>query len=305
MKSLTGCCTIVLSLVATVGWADLTPCGNAEILALEVTGDLVADPALVLQIGEDLGIIRAAYPELADVDVTPSWTPSYIYVGLTEEAWAEYEAGTYTALDSLNAEYGILSIGTFSFLETLRLSFEACYNSEVLASIYAPADGVLSTSVSGLGSATSHDITCPQLWHYTFMKGDGDCLAGCIYTEYWEFSVIDGALVLLDHYGNYRAGVDASPTAPAAIEVWNTPNPFNPLTMIQYRLAADGWVRLRVYDAKGHLVDELQNEFVTQGDHRVAWDARDRAGLSVASGVYYSQLVVDGVEHTGKMMVMK
>jgi hypothetical protein len=49
----------------------------------------------------------------------------------------------------------------------------------------------------------------------------------------------------------------------------NYPNPFNPSTIIPYRLIAPGYVKLMVYDIKGELLKVLVNEYQTAGYYEV------------------------------------
>jgi hypothetical protein len=65
------------------------------------------------------------------------------------------------------------------------------------------------------------------------------------------------------------------------------PNPFKPSTTIEFQVAARAVVRVRVYDLKGALVQELLNENVAAGPHRVTWDGTDRNHAQALSGVYF------------------
>jgi len=67
----------------------------------------------------------------------------------------------------------------------------------------------------------------------------------------------------------------------------NYPNPFNPTTTIQYKLASVGHIILRVYDTRGRLVSTLLDGVSGAGLHSLVWDA---AGCP--SGVYLLQLTL-------------
>jgi hypothetical protein len=64
-----------------------------------------------------------------------------------------------------------------------------------------------------------------------------------------------------------------------------TPNPFNPVTRIDYSLASTQHVRVAVYDVAGRLVEELVDEVKGAGDYVLEWDAG-----SLPSGVYFYRL---------------
>jgi len=80
----------------------------------------------------------------------------------------------------------------------------------------------------------------------------------------------------------------------------NYPNPFNPQTVIAYKLAHRSPVRLTVYDIQGRKVAELVNEVQAAGSYRVRW-----AAVGFASGVYLYRLQADGLNSVRKMMLLK
>ncbi len=86
----------------------------------------------------------------------------------------------------------------------------------------------------------------------------------------------------------------------------NTPNPFNPTTVIQYDMPpAGGAVKLDVFDVSGRLVKTLVDGFVEGGTQFANWDGRDARGAAVASGVYFYRLRASGFSETRKMVLLK
>ena len=90
----------------------------------------------------------------------------------------------------------------------------------------------------------------------------------------------------------------------------NYPNPFNPETWIPYRLAADAFVTLTIYDGSGRVVRTLDV------GHRIAavyesrskaayWDGRNEVGEQVASGLYFYTLTAGNFSATRRMVVVK
>ena len=93
---------------------------------------------------------------------------------------------------------------------------------------------------------------------------------------------------------------------PASImALGNYPNPFNPLTKVQFTLAKAGQASLNVYNMQGHLVRSLVNEDLSEGEHSYVWDGTDSAGRRVGSGVYFARLIsgTQVVDH--KMVLLK
>jgi hypothetical protein len=75
----------------------------------------------------------------------------------------------------------------------------------------------------------------------------------------------------------------------------NYPNPFNPSTVIPYRLKERGHVRLSIYDLKGELVRVLVNEWQERGYYEVVFqpNAEDKSKitkLEVPMGKTYSHM---------------
>lgn len=86
----------------------------------------------------------------------------------------------------------------------------------------------------------------------------------------------------------------------------NEPNPFNPTTTIRFRIPeGQSTGSLGVYDAGGRLVRTLHSGDFEPGYHTVTWDGTNRTGHAVASGIYLSELDVNGVKQTSKMVLVK
>jgi hypothetical protein len=98
---------------------------------------------------------------------------------------------------------------------------------------------------------------------------------------------------------------DTSAPTPALTLAQNAPNPFNPVTRIDYSLAAPGTVKLAVYDLRGRLVRTLANEEEGPGAHNIEWNGTDDSGRPVASGVYLYRLDAAGSSLTRKCLMMK
>jgi len=80
----------------------------------------------------------------------------------------------------------------------------------------------------------------------------------------------------------------------------NTPNPFNPVTMINYQLSANSDIELSIYDMNGKKITTLVNDHISAGYHKISWDA---SGYS--SGVYLYRLNAQGLVETKKMVLLK
>ena len=111
----------------------------------------------------------------------------------------------------------------------------------------------------------------------------------------------------MTHFLTSHSPVEASsPVLPAQTELLaNYPNPFNADTWIRYRLAAPGLVRLTIYNSLGQPVRTLVNRFHVAGQYRVRWDARDREGATVGTGIYLTRLDYPTGVQTRRLLHLK
>ncbi|MGH7598230.1 MAG: FG-GAP-like repeat-containing protein, partial [bacterium] len=80
----------------------------------------------------------------------------------------------------------------------------------------------------------------------------------------------------------------------------NWPNPFNPVTSVQYAVISEQFVSLKVYDVMGKEVATLLNAKQPAGYYRVTFDGR-----GLASGVYLLHLRAGSFVATRKMLLTK
>lgn len=98
-----------------------------------------------------------------------------------------------------------------------------------------------------------------------------------------------------------ETGVDEFERVPLSFRLsQNFPNPFNPTTVIRYRLPVTSNVTLNVYDVLGREVSKLVEGRQNPGEHSVTFNA---AGLP--SGVYFYRLSAGTFVKTMKLMIMK
>lgn len=101
----------------------------------------------------------------------------------------------------------------------------------------------------------------------------------------------------------------------------NFPNPFNPVTKIQYTVhksqtkaavsgkrSADGssiHTTLKIYNILGQKVRTLEDEPKPPGNYQAIWDGKDDQEKDVASGIYFYKLTVGSYQKTRKMLLLK
>ena len=80
----------------------------------------------------------------------------------------------------------------------------------------------------------------------------------------------------------------------------NYPNPFNPTTTINYSLAEDSHVQLKIYNVIGREVASLVDGMQSAGIQTVAFD-----GSNLPSGVYFYRIVAGAFMDQKKLLVLK
>lgn len=100
--------------------------------------------------------------------------------------------------------------------------------------------------------------------------------------------------------------VDNIPDYPDRLILYqNFPNPFNPLTTIQYFLPENATVELKIFNIKGQLVRSYKYENQQAGRHSLVWDSRDDNNKNVASGIYFYQINAADTYFQRKMLLLK
>ncbi|HMQ67425.1 MAG TPA: T9SS type A sorting domain-containing protein [Ignavibacteria bacterium] len=93
-------------------------------------------------------------------------------------------------------------------------------------------------------------------------------------------------------------GVNEIPSAYFLLQ--NYPNPFNPVTKIDYILKNKTNVSMKIFDAKGSLIQTMERGIQNAGNHSVEFVASD-----LPSGVYYYRLETDDFTDTKQMILLK
>jgi len=77
------------------------------------------------------------------------------------------------------------------------------------------------------------------------------------------------------------------------------PNPFNPSTTLEYNIANNEHVKLKVYNINGEKVNTLVDSYKKAGKHKVIWNATNSMGNNLSSGVYLISI------ETGKLRAVQ
>jgi hypothetical protein len=93
---------------------------------------------------------------------------------------------------------------------------------------------------------------------------------------------------------------------PITYNLYNAyPNPFNPVTTLQYDLPEDGFVNITIYDMMGRVVSNLVSSQQNAGYKSIQWDATNNIGQPVSAGLYLYTIQAGGYIQTKKMVLLK
>ena len=189
-----------------------------------------------------------------------------------------------------------------------------------------PADeSTLNLAVSNTGGGTltwSASITAGSNW-LTIMTGSSGINAGTIQlmalanpdstvrtaTIRIEAPGADNGLIYVSvqqEGADLVSGVNDLAAADRFMVKQNAPNPFNPMTTIEFAVPEAATVHLKVFDLHGRLVRTLiGGRSYGAGWHQAVWNGSNDAGLQVATGVYFYRFTAGEFGETRRMLLIK
>ena len=87
--------------------------------------------------------------------------------------------------------------------------------------------------------------------------------------------------------------------------IHNYPNPFNPITTLQYDLINDEFVNITIYDMLGNVINNLVQDNQNSGKNSVQWNATNNQGEPVSTGVYLYKIQAGNLVNTKKMILLR
>jgi len=87
--------------------------------------------------------------------------------------------------------------------------------------------------------------------------------------------------------------------------IYNYPNPFNPITTLRFDLAQKEFVKIIIYDMLGNVVNNLVNQYESSGFNSFQWNAINNQGQPVSAGVYLYSIEAGEFRQTKKMVLLK
>jgi hypothetical protein len=168
--------------------------------------------------------------------------------------------------------------------------------------VYRSADNQVFERVGALvpGAGTSDEFR-----QYSFL--DQDAPAGDVVFYYLRQIDLNGTATRSNVIEIALASTDVLDQALPLVTALNQnyPNPFNPETTIQFDLATESAVSLRVFDTTGQVVRTLVHGSMPAGSHVQLWDGRNEAGARVGSGIYFYELKAGAFTSMKKMTLLQ
>jgi len=99
--------------------------------------------------------------------------------------------------------------------------------------------------------------------------------------------------------------VDTNPnqleSIPTIVLNQNYPNPFNPKTTVSFSLSKRALISLRVYNIKGQIIKNFGEKYYDSGFHSIIWNGKGEKNNSVATGVYFYEIIADNTQKFRKV----
>jgi len=167
---------------------------NLELLALRVSGGIIADQAIYDRVERDVGTIRALEPRVGGIQYFPRSDGKSMELTPDAPIYSAMRAGQYRDWDCLNQTYVVSNTQFLDasppFQSNVLLTLKGIYDIEAVTAQYGALAGVKAEygGPSGGDGPTICLTRESDLWHYVFDQAGGDCPAGCTEHTYYHFS---------------------------------------------------------------------------------------------------------------------
>ncbi|MFQ5674439.1 MAG: FlgD immunoglobulin-like domain containing protein, partial [bacterium] len=85
----------------------------------------------------------------------------------------------------------------------------------------------------------------------------------------------------------------------------NYPNPFNPTTTIEFTVAAQSRVQIKIFNLRGQLIRTLADQEYAAGRYTRQWDGKDEQARNVASGIYVYEMKVGELRQAKRLTLLR
>jgi hypothetical protein len=202
-------------------------------------------------------------------------------VDLSENFYPSNDSLSINNMTSLYAE--LLFVGNWQANDALSISImpEAGLSSENTLIFYTTPYDYQIRKLNRLSS----EISLTRIWNRAIL------VSSCPDTD------LKSGYLVIDT--NQSTKTDSAPLYAFTFK-GTSPNPFNPITSVQFTMPGNGHVEIRAYDVLGRKADELFNGELTAGEKNLLWKP---SGLS--GGVYFISIITPFGTKTAKTLFLK
>lgn len=106
---------------------------------------------------------------------------------------------------------------------------------------------------------------------------------------------------------NGTVGVEPINNFPTNYDVYikSYPVPFNSTSSVKFSVVKEGIAKIKVYNSLGKEIKTLLEENLSPGEYNIHWEAQDKYGNPLPSGIYFISLQTDNVFKTTKTILLK
>ena len=166
---------------------------DAEALALQSSGALVAPDDQYRRFTADLAAIRKAYPKPGARGVGNSAGTQTLIIEVPQAQLDLAAKGEYKALDCLNEWYGGRIHNVLTAVRMMIVRFSTLYHVTHLVDAYSGHPDMRLVEADTMGGSGDDIRFCNESFggvhRYIFQKGSGDCMSGCLEIRYRGYDV--------------------------------------------------------------------------------------------------------------------
>ncbi len=193
---------------------------NLELLALRLSGGIIADQATYDRVVRDVTAVRARDPHVAAIGYFARGDGKSIGLNPNSATYQVMRSGQYQGWDCLNQTYvvthKVLVDATLSNEASVFLTLKGIYDISAVVMQYGALPGIKAFDSGAVGGdgPTLCVTREGDLWHYVFDQAGGDCPAGCTEQVYYHYTTTGAGAVT--SYGEIPANADSKYTSPEA-----------------------------------------------------------------------------------------
>ncbi len=100
--------------------------------------------------------------------------------------------------------------------------------------------------------------------------------------------------------------VDENQFIPYQFEIKSAyPNPFNPVTQINFTIPTEGVVETKIYDITGRMIVHESRNYSNPGVFQYRWNGTDKNSNHISSGIYFITISHNNNSQTQKLTLIK